>query len=181
MSKPEHYINQYREFYSKGGYGNRPHHQSLVAKERIKEALVLTNSKTLLDYGCGDGLQYKKYGLKEFFGVDALFCYDPGVLEFEKKPTKEEIFDAVINTDVLEHIPVGEDENVIKEIFSYASKMVYFRIATSPAKNLLPNGENAHCNLRSHFEWVDLIRKYKGDNHYVIVETTGRSKGLTIL
>lgn len=178
QDRKQQYIDLYKQFYGAGGYGKRPHHQTLVVKDRIKSALKETNSKTMLDYGCGDGLQYKEYGLKEFFNLQEIYCYDPGVEEFETKPNKT--FDAVINTDVMEHIPIGVDREVITEIFSFATKMVYFRIATSPAKNKLPNGENAHCNLKTHEEWVSMIKTLKG-NQYVIVETTGQHKGFTIL
>lgn len=179
QDRKQQYIDLYKQFYGAGGYGKRPHHQTLVAKDRIKSALKKTGSTTMLDYGCGDGLQYKRYGLKEFFNLQEIYCYDPGVEEFEIKPNKS--FDAVINTDVMEHIPIGVDREVIAEIFTFATKMVYFRIATSPAKNKLPNGENAHCNLKTHEEWVKLIKKFVKPHQYVVIETTGNHKGITEL
>jgi len=180
MGIREHYIDLYRSFYANGGYGDGPHHQVLHARSSIRRALEVTGSTSMLDYGCGDGLQYTVYGLREFFPIEELFCYDPGVLEFSDKPEASKTFDAVISTDVMEHIPDEVTEEVLAEIFAYATKMVYFRIATSRAINMLPNGENAHCNIKSHIEWLQLVQKYRS-GQYVVVETTGVDEGTTIL
>ena len=73
-----------------------------------------TDAKSVLDYGSGKGLLYGETKLKlpggtvipsvkEFWGVETLQLYDPGVEEFAARPKSS--FDGVVATDVLEHIP----------------------------------------------------------------------------
>ena len=175
----EDYIDQYREFYDNGGYENND--PVVRAKDDIKKMLEQFNCKTLLDYGCGHGLQYSKHNLDRYWGITELAKYDPGVREFDEKPQGS--FDAVINTDVLEHIPEDYVYDVITDIFSYADKFVYFSIATGLAKAVLPNGENAHCTLKPHSEWIQIIDKMRGDIP-TVVKCTGNDRkkiGRTLL
>lgn len=173
------YIDQYKEFYNNGGYENND--PVMRAKDDIKKMLKKFDCKSLLDYGCGHGLQYSQHKLDEYWDIKKLVKYDPGVKEFETKPTGT--FDAVINTDVLEHIPEEYVYDVITDIFSYADKFVYFSIATGLAKAVLPNGENAHCTLKPHSEWVTIIDEMRGDIP-TLVKCTGRDRrkiGSTLL
>ena len=44
-----------------------------------------SNIQSVLDYGCGKAELWKHHGLRSLLGVK-LFLYDPGVVEFQKKP-----------------------------------------------------------------------------------------------
>src|SRR6185436_7103952 len=57
---------------------------------KIKLLVAEHGARTLLDYGCGKGLQYRAQNLKlrsgeiipsvqGYLGVDSIHCYDPGV------------------------------------------------------------------------------------------------------
>ena len=71
--------------------------------------------RTLLDYGAGKGTAYSETakiqlpngqtanGLKQLWGIDKITLYDPGYAPHASQPVGK--FDAVICTDVLEHIP----------------------------------------------------------------------------
>jgi hypothetical protein len=171
------YLEQYQEFYDNGGYENND--PVIRAKDDIKEMLKQFQCKSLIDYGCGHGTQYNPpHNLHQYWGLTEIYRYDPGVRIFNNKPIG--LWDAVINTDVLEHIPEEFVRDVIKEIYSYATKFEYFQIATSPAKAILPNGENAHCTLKSHQEWVDIIQDLRGDIP-TVVKTTGRYRERDLL
>lgn len=164
------YLDQYRQFYDNGGYENND--PVIRCKDDIKEMLEKFECRSLLDYGCGHGTQYQApHFLHKYWNLEQLWKYDPGVKEWNNKPVGK--FDCVINTDVLEHIPEEFVYGVIDEIFSYAEKLVYFSIATAPAKAILPNGENAHCTLKDHDEWVKIIDARRG-NIPTVVKTTGR-------
>ena len=63
------------------------------------------------------------------------------------------ISDAVLNFDVLEHVFIADIQSVLKDIFSYASKLVVINVACYPASALLPNGENAHVTVRHPLWW----------------------------
>lgn len=125
--------------------------------------------KKVLDYGCGKGKLIAC--LKEKYPHITFVGYDPAVDEFSNCPDMK--FDLVINTDVLEHIPENSLENVIKHI-AQLSENVYFALHHSKAVATLPNGENAHCTVKSPEWYKDLISKYfntvksfKGQKYYL--------------
>ena len=132
--------------------------QSLFAQmHRIKQMIGLTGAHSILDYGCGKGMQYNPLtrpfaGLAvgetvmDYWDVDNVHCYDPCVETFNTLP--EGKFDGVISTDVLEHCPEEDIPWIIDEIFSYAKLFVFANVACYPAKKHLPDGENAHCTIK---------------------------------
>lgn len=138
--------------------------------ERIKRLVDVTDAKTLLDYGAGKGMQYElgrvdieKNGehrqlmVKEYWGVDEIVCYDPAYIPFSNLPARK--FDAVICTDVLEHCPEQDIPWILDEMFYYANKFVFALAACYPAKKQLPDGENAHCTIKSAEWWNDMTNR----------------------
>lgn len=126
---------------------------------------------SVLDYGCGRG------DAQRCFRVDFLWNvkyrgYDPAVDAFPDTVPEEagfgfvkklpaEKFDAVVCTDVLEHIP-EEDLRawVMDELFSIASKFMFIKVPTWAASKTLPNGENVHCTVRPREWWQALVSEY---------------------
>ncbi len=135
----------------------------------IKSYIESTNSKTILDYGSGKAAFYKKKDLKilnesdkkeyntikDFWNVNKIEFYDVGVKEYQVFPNKN--FDGIICTDVLEHIPIEDIPWVVKELFSFAKKFVYIKVACSFAGSFLPTGENAHITVAGPDWWYGLI------------------------
>lgn len=145
-------VDQYREMHLKGhfaGYSLKAH------TEDIRQLVQLTRAKSLLDYGCGKGHQYSLSKMHRVWGGIMPTLYDPGVEQLSTKPSAK--FDGVICTDVLEHIPEGEVEETLREIFSYATKFVYLSICTRPAKKTLPDGRNAHVTIKEPAWWAGKI------------------------
>lgn len=132
---------------------------------RIKRLIDHTGARTLLDYGSGKGVQYRMplvidgsnhfHSIKEYWGVDAIRCFDPSYAPFSALP--EETFDGVICTDVLEHCPEEDIRWIIDEIFSYSTKFVFANVACYPAGKQLPNGENAHCTIKPVAWWSEIL------------------------
>lgn len=130
----------------------------------IKSLIEKFGVKTVLDYGAGKAKFYtdplfpsadgkSKVDLRAFWGVDEIRLYDPGYAPLSKLP-EGETFDAVICTDVMEHIPEQDMDWVIDELFGFARKMVYVCIATYPAGKTFANGENVHVTLKDVRWWV---------------------------
>lgn len=134
--------------------------------ETIKAAIDRHGAQTVLDYGSGKGLQYKNVDIEmpdgskfanvvEYWGVDAVTCFDLGVPEFSNLPPQR--FDVVVSTDVLEHCPEEDLPWILGEMIGRADRFVFATVALYPAQKILPNGENAHCTLKSPDWWRGLI------------------------
>ena len=135
---------------------------------RIKNLIVRTGSRTILDYGSGKGFQYLPMQLRngkggrwqsvqDYWGVDGIRCYDPCYEPFNRFP--EEQFDGVVSTDVLEHCPEEDIPWMLDEIFGLATRFVFANIACYPAQKHLPNGENAHCTVHPLLWWQVLLKE----------------------
>jgi hypothetical protein len=129
---------------------------------RVKALIDQTGARTVLDYGCGKGQQYDASELElpgvgrvdsiiDYWDVDEVRCYDPCVPQFATLPA--ESYGGVIATDVLEHCPEEDMPWIVGELFAFARCFVFASIACYPAKTRLPNGENAHCTIRSVDWW----------------------------
>ena len=150
---------------------HRPPEQTFAGKmlashaPTVKTMIERTGAKSLLDYGAGKGQSYKQKDIqigsvvaptiKEYWGLDEIRCYDPGYEPFNQLPSEQ--FDAVISTDVLEHITEPDLPWILDELFSYARCFVFANIACYPAKKSLPNGQNAHCTVRPPEWWMGMI------------------------
>jgi hypothetical protein len=147
---------------------------------RIKEFIVRTGAKTLLDYGSGKGQQYwprrmndaaegvEYPDIKSYWGVADVRCYDPGFAPFAELPMGR--FDGVICTDVLEHCPEEDIPWILRELFSFASKFVYANVACFAARKTLPSGGNAHCTIRPTKWWGEQIADAARSNAAALYE-----------
>jgi hypothetical protein len=143
-------IEQYRYLHDQGrfeGHSLRDH------LPEIKRLVQEHEAKTLLDYGCGKAICWRK----EDHGIGITpTLYDPGVRAWDKKP--EGRFDGVICTDVLEHCE--EPEKVIAELIGYASKFLFIAISCIPSapKKKLPDGRPLHICIQSPDWWRARIK-----------------------
>lgn len=146
------------------GISLQPHLQSIDGLIRRFRAA------TLLDYGCGKAEGYratfqrpdgrKVQGLQELWNLRQVTLYDPGYAPYSAYPQGR--FDAVVNTDVLEHIPEEDIDWILAEMFGFASSFLFTAIACYPAKKILPNGMNAHITLKSPGWWLDKLERARG-------------------
>lgn len=146
--------------------------------------------KTVLDYGCGkaryhtEGFEAKfeagsaQMTAREYWGVDSVTLYDPGYAPYATLP--RDTFDAVISTDVMEHLPEDDVPWVLAEIFSFAKKFVFVNVASYPAVKTLPDGTNAHCTVQPTAWWQARLAAAAAGRpgvHYAcVVDTTGKYK-----
>jgi hypothetical protein len=116
----------------------------------INQIIKEKNLSTILDYGCGKARHHDPS-----WNADK---YDPAVPEYSKKPDGR--YDLVICTDVLEHIPQVGLDYVIDDIFNYSDQWVFLSVCCRKAKQLLPNGYNAHATIESQKWWKEKLAKY---------------------
>mgnify|MGYP001472521852 FL=1 len=134
----------------------------------IKDIIKITKSNSLIDFGCGKAFLYKnkfKIGdedfknLSDFWQIQNIFLYDPGVKEFSLYPDKK--YDGLVCTDVIEHIPKTDVINFIDKLFKLSNKFVFFVIATIPASKYFDDGKNIHLCLKTENEWEKIFVEFK--------------------
>ena len=145
------YLDQYKEIHKQKNYG-------ISGDHLVGQLMPLIDKKitSLLDFGCGRSntseLLRKQLGLPE----KEVSRYDPAVEGRDTVPSRS--FHTVICTDVLEHIPEEELNDVLVDIWGFADKQAIFVIAMREASAILPNGENAHCTVQQKEWWEEKLR-----------------------
>lgn len=161
------YLDQYRALHAAGKF---PGVSIMPFVGDIAELVGEFQSVTLLDYGCGKGLQYSRDKIFKAWGNHPPALYDPGVEAFAVKPTGQ--FDGVISTDMLEHVPLDELDAVVREIAGYAKQWVLLSVCCRPAKSLrFPDGKNIHVTIRPIEWWNGYLEPYFSDVRLVLRET----------
>lgn len=140
----------------------------------IRKLLTATDSRTMLDFGCGRGEAYKSpHKLYKQLGLPrhAVTLYDPVFMPTAVLPVGQ--FDLVVCSDVLEHIPEHEVDEFVARLFSYAKKAVWASVCCRPAKKFFPDGRNLHVTVRDYPWWNDRFCAANRDPGlaFVLVET----------
>lgn len=115
--------------------------------------------KSVLDYGCG-GSDWEMLSFdegtgksaKDFFNLDAVSYYEPA-----RGLDQRQKVDCVSCFDVLEHVFISDVATVLRDILSYAQKLVVINIACYDSAAMLPNGENAHITVRDPMWWKGIL------------------------
>ncbi len=124
-----------------------------------------------LDYGCGKGVILSH--LNEKFPNTEFIGYDPALPMWDNKPTNK--FDMVFSNDVLEHIEPNFINSVLQDIDQYATKYIWLRIDTQPARKELSDGRNAHLIIQNESWWFSILqRTTKGTIVYNEVNKKGK-------
>ena len=166
-------IEKYKMFHT-NGIKNQPGISTFLGYSltkwivNIKDIIKITKSNSLIDFGCGKAFLYKnkfKIGdedfknLSDFWQIQNIFLYDPGVKEFSLYPDKK--YDGLVCTDVIEHIPETDVINFIDKLFKLSNKFVFFVIATIPASKYFDDGKNIHLCLKTENEWEKIFAEFK--------------------
>ena len=162
------YIEEYKKYHADKNT-NYPGNNLKPQLHHIVDLVKDTKAGTLLDYGCGKGLQYTKWKHHE----------EIGVTEHDVLPDGP--FDGIYSTDVMEHIPKEHLQETFENIFSRAERFVFLAICTQPAIAVLPNGENAHCTVEPIEFWVSMVNKYSPKKVYTHIKTYGNCNNYEIL
>ncbi len=161
-------IGQYRLMHARGGVF--PGRSLLPVAWHVYDAVQRHGALTLLDYGCGQGQQYDRYKVHEWWGVPRPALYDPAVARYAAMPRGP--FDGVICSDVLEHVPRDELDTVLADCFGPARKFVFLSICCRAARKSLPNGMNCHVTVEKPEWWTRRLQEFKAaGRHDVALHT----------
>jgi len=141
-------IEQYKNIHSEKEWGVT----SYSMAKYIIPSIIELEALSVLDYGCGQSKLYERLKINKKTKV---FRYDPSIPEISHIPVKH--VNLIINTDVLEHIP-EEDINDVLNHMKQLGDNIFFNINTALAKEILPSGENAHCTVRPPEWWLNKIQ-----------------------
>ena len=139
------YAQQLAMLHGSKSWGTSGRHQAQTVAAFAKEI----GARTILDYGCGRATLKPTLILHGYkFNVQE---YDPGILEKAVMPHPA---DLVVATDVLEHIEKDRLKNVLHHLKTLAQKGLYLIISCRPAREILPDGRNAHLIVREPDWWT---------------------------
>lgn len=141
-------IDQYKQLHQ-----SRPDYGSGASFfTRVHNLMLDFKCRTMLDYGCGKGAFLNKVREKRMIEASG---YDPAVPPYDELPIDS--FDAVICMDVMEHIPHEEIDDTIEWILTHCNRFAFFNISCREAKEILPDGSNAHCSVKSPLLWCRIL------------------------
>jgi hypothetical protein len=137
------YREQQQKLHDTGMYGcggnADAHYESII--RRLADTY---KCGSILDYGAGSNLHYKKY-----LAYDYKYTPYDIIEELYHEP---EAHDMVIAVDVLEHIEPMCLHNVLDHMQELANKIFFASVHTAPAKKTLEDGRNAHL-IQKPMEW----------------------------
>ena len=141
-------VEHYAHIHRSKAYGQTCHGYA----ESILACLVDLKPRVVVEYGCGQS------ELERMLPHAARWVrYDPAIPGIDR--LTESQADFVINTDVLEHVPETDLDDLLAHIASLAGD-VFFSISTRPALEILPDGRNAHCTVWPAARWVAMLARH---------------------
>jgi hypothetical protein len=105
-----------------------PGHYVFAYADSIRALCLKHKCRTLLDYGCGKGKQYRKIWktiglpLDKYWGVRVVM-YDPAYPRFAVEPRGR--FDIVVCSQVLGSVPIVDLPVIVDRVYGFALKAVY--------------------------------------------------------
>ncbi|MFH1498877.1 MAG: methyltransferase domain-containing protein [Verrucomicrobiota bacterium] len=160
----ENLIDQYKQIHATRQYGDT----SIKNLRYLRPQVQVLAPATILDFGCGRSKLVDVLGQATGARITR---HDPAIPEFSAEP--EGTFDLLTNIDVLEHVPEENLDDVVGKMASLCRNAIIV-IDTVPAEAVLPNGENAHCTLRTHAWWQQYLSKHF--KHVEPIRVTRRSR-----
>jgi hypothetical protein len=171
MEQGVKYLKDYVKFHENGDYFTGS--ATLQYKYDIDELIKKTDSLTVLDYGCGKAVQYKKFAFDLYWGVE-IDCYDPAVDEFSALPDRK--YDGVLCIYVMEHVPESEVDQVFSDIFARAEKFAFIAIADHPSGKKFDSGEHIHVTMRNYDWWKTAVDRHNTKNIEVDLRVTYKKR-----
>ena len=153
-------MEEYKRMHTKDTFGG---HSLYACVPDIIKLVILTKSKSILDWGCGKAIFWRHPRIVRYLfqhHLEEIVLYEPAYPKYSTKPAPDKKVDAVISIDVLEHVHPDHTDEFLDDLFSRANRFVYINVSTNPAAKTFSDGSNVHCNLRSREEWQKIFDSY---------------------
>ena len=156
-----------------------PGYAILPYVNHISRLVKACSPRAILDYGCGKGYQYLSQRVHDEWGGLLPHCYDIGVRQLATAPTRQ--FDAIICTDVLEHVEEADLPDFLINVLSFlhtreetSNPFVFFSVSCVPSTHkVLADGRNVHVTQKDPAWWLSLLQSvHRDDSIYSIVFET---------
>lgn len=116
----------------------------------VKYLIQQSNSKSILDYGCG------KQTLAQSLPHTKIVNFDPAIPGLDRPPSPA---DLLVCTDVLEHVEPEFIDHVLDDLARLTKKIALVTVATRPAEKQLADGRNAHLTVQPFLWWQERFEK----------------------
>lgn len=130
---------------------------------KIKEIIDRHGCVTVLDYGCGKGVQYEHpipeidgRLLEDYWGVKVR-KYDPAWKPFSQKPNG--LYDLVIVTHALGCVPKRDLSTIIRRLYGYAGAALYVGEIIGPVRKKVFSNTAAMPFGFKPEDWMRVLRK----------------------
>lgn len=150
---------------------------------QIRYLMDKYNAKTVLDYGCGKGQQYKDmvpYGIpldkvtepmtfKTRINAESVYLYDPCVEGLDVLPPLDQKFDAVILTQVLGSIPDADMQWLKELLMRHTAKFCFIGLfnPTEPVKSKKLMYDPKYLTHPRSIEWYsEQFKDWSGSDLY---------------
>jgi len=143
----DNHRSQYQQYFDQLSFDHKPNRW----QDKVERLYHQTNSKSVIDYGCGI-----MASLSEFSDLP-IINYDPGVPAYSQLPPPA---DLVVCLDVLEHVEPDCMEHVLNHVILLAQKALFVTISTQESTKLLPNGAPWHCFVRDKHWWREKLHSF---------------------
>jgi len=145
LISPE-YLALQKELHNRGDYGV----SARKWVKRVNELAEILSVRSLLDYGCGQGLLSRQLPVT-FDRIYQVYEFDPAIAGKDHPPERADI---VFCGDVLEHVEPLYLEAVLDDLKRLAKQAVFLVVATRPAVKYLADGRNAHIIMEPASWWL---------------------------
>ena len=120
--------------------------------QQLREIVQQHRCETMLDYGCGKGLQYPPdaYNFAQLIGIQDYAMHDPAYKKYAELPSGT--WDLVICLDVLPFIPESDIDTVIDLMLSRCNKICVIALQKIPESKKNTSKKPFVC-VRDHEWW----------------------------
>ena len=124
-----------------------------------------SDAQSVLDFGCGNGYAVRVMRARghDWMGVEysatafKKYLQEPFFRQGDTTQFPDRYFDMVYSTEVFEHVPEDDVEQVVADVCRVAAKYIFLTISLRPSSD----DNRYHCTLRSRAWWESQFARHE--------------------